>query len=168
MGRRHVRLPGRAVRDGGGGGAWLGGWGAGGNGGGLGEARAGVGHAASSRPARPAAAGGAAAAPSGDPLTPTSPGPRPPSAPTKIEGAWDEDGKSPSIWDSWSHTPGKVQGGDSGDVACDHYHRWREDVATMAALGVKHYRRAGWGWTGGEGVQLGPQLHPLTTHIHQG
>ena len=47
----------------------------------------------------------------------------------QIEGAVDEDGRSPSIWDTFSHTPGKVQDGDTGDVADDHYHRYEEDVA---------------------------------------
>jgi len=58
----------------------------------------------------------------------------------QIEGAWDEDGKGESIWDRFSHTPGKVDNGDTGDVACDHYHRWREDVALMKDLGLNAYR----------------------------
>lgn len=58
----------------------------------------------------------------------------------QIEGAWDEDGKGPSIWDTFSHTPGRVVEGDNGDVACDHYHRWREDVAVMRELGLTAYR----------------------------
>jgi beta-glucosidase len=58
----------------------------------------------------------------------------------QIEGAWDEDGKSESIWDRFSHTPGKVDNGDTGDVACDHYHRWRDDVALMKEIGLKAYR----------------------------
>ncbi|MFQ5398114.1 MAG: GH1 family beta-glucosidase [Anaerolineae bacterium] len=58
----------------------------------------------------------------------------------QIEGAWDEDGRSPSIWDTFSHTPGKTKNGATGDVACDHYHRWPEDVALMQALGVQAYR----------------------------
>lgn len=58
----------------------------------------------------------------------------------QIEGAFDEDGRRPSIWDTFSHTPGKVLGGDTGDVACDHYHRMREDVGLIAALGVGAYR----------------------------
>ena len=43
----------------------------------------------------------------------------------QIEGAVDEDGREPSIWDTYSHTPGKIDGGGTGDVACDNYHRWR-------------------------------------------
>jgi beta-glucosidase len=58
----------------------------------------------------------------------------------QIEGAAAEDGRTPSIWDTFSHTPGKVAGGDTGDVATDHYHRFAEDVALMADLGVGAYR----------------------------
>jgi beta-glucosidase len=58
----------------------------------------------------------------------------------QIEGAVEEDGRSPSIWDTFSHTPGKTQDGDTGDVADDHYHRYEEDVALMADLGVGWYR----------------------------
>ena len=58
----------------------------------------------------------------------------------QIEGAWDEEGKGASIWDEFSHTAGKVRNGDTGDVACDHYHRYREDVALMKSLGLNAYR----------------------------
>lgn len=58
----------------------------------------------------------------------------------QIEGAWNEDGKGESIWDRFSHTPGKIFQGDSGDVACDHYHRYQEDIALMARIGLKGYR----------------------------
>lgn len=58
----------------------------------------------------------------------------------QIEGAWNEDGKGESIWDRFSHTPGKVENGDTGDVACDHYHRFLEDIALMRQIGLKAYR----------------------------
>jgi beta-glucosidase len=58
----------------------------------------------------------------------------------QIEGAWNEDGKGESIWDRFSHTPGTVMNGDTGDVACDHYHRYKEDVALMKELGLQSYR----------------------------
>ncbi len=58
----------------------------------------------------------------------------------QIEGAWQADGKGESIWDRFSHTPGRVQAGDTGDVACDHYHRWREDIALMRQIGLQAYR----------------------------
>lgn len=58
----------------------------------------------------------------------------------QIEGAWDEDGKGESIWDHFCHTPGNIEDGDTGDVACDHYHRWPEDITLMKELGLKAYR----------------------------
>ena len=58
----------------------------------------------------------------------------------QVEGAWDEDGKGESIWDRFAHTPGKVMNGDTGDVACDQYHRYKEDVALMKELGQRGYR----------------------------
>ena len=58
----------------------------------------------------------------------------------QVEGAWNADGKGESIWDRFSHTPGKVKEAATGDVACDHYHRYREDVALMRTLGLNAYR----------------------------
>ncbi|WP_371786667.1 GH1 family beta-glucosidase [Streptosporangium subroseum] len=58
----------------------------------------------------------------------------------QIEGAVAEDGRGVSIWDTFTHEPGRVRGGDTGDVACDHYRRWPEDVALMSDLGVNSYR----------------------------
>ena len=58
----------------------------------------------------------------------------------QIEGAWNEDGKGESVWDRFSHTPGKVTNGDTGDIACDHYHRYEQDIALMRRLGLKAYR----------------------------
>lgn len=58
----------------------------------------------------------------------------------QIEGAVAEDGRAPSIWDTFSHTPGTIDGGDTGDVACDHYHRVPEDIGLMKQLGVDAYR----------------------------
>jgi beta-glucosidase len=81
----------------------------------------------------------------------------------QIEGAWDKDGKGESIWDRFSHTPGKVSNGDTGDVACDHYHRWREDIALMRHLGLSAYRFSiswprllpvGWGRVNAPGIDF--------------
>ena len=58
----------------------------------------------------------------------------------QIEGATQVDGRGESIWDRFAGTPGKVHNGDTGDVACDHYHRWREDLDLMASLGLRAYR----------------------------
>jgi beta-glucosidase len=58
----------------------------------------------------------------------------------QIEGAAAEDGRGPSVWDTFAHTPGKVLRGDTGDRAADHYHRFREDVTLMAGLGLTAYR----------------------------
>ncbi len=58
----------------------------------------------------------------------------------QIEGGHEEGGRGPSIWDTFSHTPGKINNGDTGDVACDHYHRWRDDIALMGELGLQAYR----------------------------
>ncbi|MBW4573931.1 MAG: beta-glucosidase [Aphanothece sp. CMT-3BRIN-NPC111] len=58
----------------------------------------------------------------------------------QIEGAATEDGRKPSVWDTFSATPGKVKNGDTGAIACDHYHRYKADIDLMAELGVKDYR----------------------------
>lgn len=58
----------------------------------------------------------------------------------QIEGAVSEDGRGPSIWDTFSHAQGKTANGDTGDVACDHYHRWRDDIALMRQLNLNAYR----------------------------
>lgn len=58
----------------------------------------------------------------------------------QVEGAVHEDGRGPSIWDTFSHTSGKTNNGDTGDIADDHYHRYKEDIALMKAMGLKTYR----------------------------
>jgi beta-glucosidase len=62
------------------------------------------------------------------------------SASYQVEGAWSEDGKGESIWDRFCHTPGKIDNDETGDVACDHYHRYRQDIALMQELGLQAYR----------------------------
>lgn len=58
----------------------------------------------------------------------------------QIEGAWNLDGKGESIWDLFSHTKGKISDGTNGDLACDHYRRYGEDIRAMRELGIKNYR----------------------------
>ncbi|MFC6082083.1 GH1 family beta-glucosidase [Sphaerisporangium aureirubrum] len=58
----------------------------------------------------------------------------------QIEGAVTAGGRGPSVWDTFAHEPGRVRDGHTGDVACDHYHRWQEDVELMDGLGVGSYR----------------------------
>ncbi|HKT90374.1 MAG TPA: GH1 family beta-glucosidase [Candidatus Sulfotelmatobacter sp.] len=58
----------------------------------------------------------------------------------QIEGAWKEDGKGESIWDRFTHTPGHIKNGDTGDIACDSYHRWRGDLVLMRAMNLSSYR----------------------------
>lgn len=58
----------------------------------------------------------------------------------QVEGAWLEGGKGLSIWDAFAHTPGKIMNDDTGDIACDQYHRFEEDVRLMKELGVSAYR----------------------------
>ena len=60
--------------------------------------------------------------------------------PPTVEGGHDADGKGPSIWDIYSHQPGTTFQGTNGDIAVDHYHRFREDVALMAEMGLQSYR----------------------------
>jgi beta-glucosidase len=97
------------------------------------------------------AALGAAGSASMGALADTAPGPKPRAFPNnflwgcatasyQIEGAANEDGRGPSVWDTFSHTPGKVFQGDTGDVACDSYHRYKEDVQLLKSLGAKGYR----------------------------
>lgn len=58
----------------------------------------------------------------------------------QVEGAWKDDGKGESIWDRFTHTPGKVRGGVTGDVACDQYHLYPQDIALAKRLNLKSYR----------------------------
>jgi beta-glucosidase len=58
----------------------------------------------------------------------------------QVEGAWNHDGKGESIWDRWTHTVGKVRGAGTGDVACDHYHLYPQDIAMFKRLNQKSYR----------------------------
>ena len=58
----------------------------------------------------------------------------------QIEDTAREDGRGPSIWDTYSHTPGRTLNGDTGDVAADHCHRWQEDLGHIADLGLDAYR----------------------------
>ncbi|HEY3971836.1 MAG TPA: GH1 family beta-glucosidase [Candidatus Sulfotelmatobacter sp.] len=102
----------------------------------------------------------------------------------QIEGAWNEDGKGESVWDRFSHTPGKIKNGDTGDVACDSYHRWREDIALMRAMNQNSYRfsvswpriqPAGTGSANSKGIDyysrlvddlLAARIRPLVTLYH--
>lgn len=58
----------------------------------------------------------------------------------QIEGAYNEDGRGLSIWDVYTREDGRIFNNDNGDIACDHYHRFREDIKTMKEIGVKAYR----------------------------
>src|SRR5256885_6791312 len=102
----------------------------------------------------------------------------------QIEGAWNEDGKGESIWDRFAHTPGKIKNGENGDIACDSYHRWREDIALMQAMDLNSYRfsiswpriqPSGSGAANPKGIDyysqlvdalLKAQLRPLVTLYH--
>ena len=102
---------------------------------------------ASSKPTGPLASAAASSAPKQQFATPNSAIPFPTNffwgtatASYQIEGAWNEDGKGESIWDRFTHTPGKIKNSDTGDIACDSYHRWSEDIALMRALNLNSYR----------------------------
>ena len=58
----------------------------------------------------------------------------------QIEGGWNEGGRGLSVWDTFCHTPGKIYENQTGDVACDFYHRYEEDIAIMHGLGIRAYR----------------------------
>src|SRR5690349_6933374 len=58
----------------------------------------------------------------------------------QIEGAAHEGGRGPSIWDTFSHLPGRTWLGDNGDIACNHYHLWKDDVQVMKTIGLQAYR----------------------------
>ena len=75
----------------------------------------------------------------------------------QIEGAANIDGRGQSIWDTFSKTPGKVDNGDNGDVANDHYHRYLEDIALMKTIGIKSYRFS-FAW---------PRLFPQGDHVRE-
>ena len=102
----------------------------------------------------------------------------------QIEGGWQEGGRGLSIWDAFTHTPGKVRTGETGDVAADHYHRWRTDVRLMAQMRLRYYRFSiswsrvlplGYGPVNEEGVLfysalidelLANGIHPVVTLYH--
>ncbi|WP_188455482.1 glycoside hydrolase family 1 protein [Virgibacillus oceani] len=106
------------------------------------------------------------------------------SAAYQVEGAWNEDGKGPSVWDNFVRIPGKTFKGTDGNVAVDHYHRYKEDVALMAEMGLKAYRfsvswsrifPAGKGEINEAGIQfyenlidelLRHQIEPIVTLYH--
>ena len=73
----------------------------------------------------------------------------------QIEGGATEGGRGPSIWDTFSHTPGLSRHGDTGDIACDHYHRWESDLDLLTGLGVREYR-LGLSWTRLQPTGSGP------------
>jgi len=76
----------------------------------------------------------------------------------QIEGGASEGGRGRSIWDTFSHTPGLTKNGDTGDIACDHYHRWPADLDLLVDLGVRDYR-LGLSWTRLQPTGVGP-LNP--------
>ena len=81
----------------------------------------------------------------------------------QIEGAWNEDSKGPSIWDTFSHQPGHIVHNDTGDVSCDHYHQWTTDLDLIRNMGMKMYRFSiswsrilpnGTGWVNPKGIEF--------------
>ena len=62
------------------------------------------------------------------------------SAAYQVEGAYQEDGKGRNIWDAYCQTPGHIAHGENGNVACDQYHRYKEDIALMKEMGIRYYR----------------------------
>ena len=58
----------------------------------------------------------------------------------QIEGAYNRDGKGVSIWDTFCHTPGKINDNETGDIACDHYDKYEDDIKLMTELGISAYR----------------------------
>lgn len=84
----------------------------------------------------------------------------------QIEGAVNEDRRGPSIWDAFSHTPDKIMTGETGDVACDHYHRYKEDVRIMKELGIEGYRFSiAWPRIMPDGKQFNPKGMDFYQHL---
>ena len=84
----------------------------------------------------------------------------------QIEGAAFEDGRGPSIWDTFSREPGAVAAGQTGDVACDHYHRYRDDVALMKELGLESYRfSVSWARVQPDGVHTNRKGMEFYSHL---
>src|SRR5437899_6918230 len=86
----------------------------------------------------------------------------------QVEGAWNIDGRGESIWDRFSHTQGNVKGGWTGDVACDNYHRFPEDIALMKQMNLRSYRYSiAWPRIQPSGVgSLKPERHRLLQAPH--
>jgi beta-glucosidase len=84
----------------------------------------------------------------------------------QIEGGAREGGRGPSIWDSFAHTPGLTRDGDTGDVACDHYHRWESDLDLLTELGVTDYRMSV-SWSRLQPTGRGP-LNPVAIEYYAG
>src|SRR5579863_4585215 len=93
----------------------------------------------------------------------------------QIEGAWKDDGKGESVWDRFAHTPGKIKNGDTGDIACDSYHRWHEDIALMRAMNLNSHRfsiawpriqPSGWGPANAKGIDYYSRLVDALLEAH--